>query len=767
MTNWMAREGARLADNGYHVLPVRPNDKAPATLTMGEWKEMSDWTRYCERSPTDIELDHWSSYPECSIGVAGGNVAAVDIDILDEGLSYRVAEIAAHVLGETPALRFGRKPKRLLVYRTDKPFYSMVRGKIRDPLPRSPVRCLWLPPDTGKDYQWPIGSLSELPLDQLPVITEAQALTFLDEALRILPPEMRTRARPDHQGRNIAGAKEPATREAVADALGHIPNAGPDYNYWLSIGMAIHEALAGDGLDLWHAWSSRADCYDPKQLDKKWPSFGRYAGERVGAGSLFDDARRHGWTPKPGLQLYKDEHAGLAVDFAGLVAKLDARAGRKPADPLPEPEPIRYTVPAGEPGWRRDMTGGLKLFVDHADATAISPQPWIALGAGLAAFGTLAGRRYAGPTDTRSNIYAIGIAESGGGKDYPLRCASLLLSAAELSRMIGGSKIASGQAIVSALEKQASTIFLTDEIGFLMHAVADRKRAPKHATEIIDNLTELYSASDSLFHGTAYANQKERPRIEINNPNLCLFGVTTPKVFWSALTSAHIDDGSLARFLIFQSDDDFPDRRRTVGSKIMPGELVAIARAVAAGPEGHDCFPSGETGLMSANPYRVTYRDDPAARRAAEIEDYGLELLRDQKAKGQTTSIVARLVENTFKIALIRAVSNDPAQPTIGADDLAWSFDIAKQSVDAILEAARSTIADSPEESKRKRLLKMIEDSGAAGIQREALAKTARFVRHRRDLDEMLDLLMDAEEINVLSYQPDGGGRARRTYYAI
>jgi hypothetical protein len=62
-----------------------------------------------------------------------------------------------------------------------------------------------------------------------------------------------------------------------------------------------------------------------------------------------------------------------------------------------------------------DVPGALKLFIDHCEATAISPQPFLALAAGITLIGTLAGRRYRTTTDLRTNIYAIGIADSGAG----------------------------------------------------------------------------------------------------------------------------------------------------------------------------------------------------------------------------------------------------------------------------------------------------------------------------------------------------------------
>lgn len=56
--------------------------------------------------------------------------------------------------------------------------------------------------------------------------------------------------------------------------------------------------------------------------------------------------------------------------------------------------------------------GGLTQFAAHTGASAPLPQSWLTLVAGLAMFGAAAGRRYAGPTDLRTNICVIGVADS-------------------------------------------------------------------------------------------------------------------------------------------------------------------------------------------------------------------------------------------------------------------------------------------------------------------------------------------------------------------
>ena len=79
-------------------------------------------------------------------------------------LALRIEQLARERLGDTPALRIGRAPKRLLVYRTMEPF----KGIKRHPLE---VLCLGqqfvayaVHPVTNRPYEWPEDSLADLDL---------------------------------------------------------------------------------------------------------------------------------------------------------------------------------------------------------------------------------------------------------------------------------------------------------------------------------------------------------------------------------------------------------------------------------------------------------------------------------------------------------------------------------------------------------------------------------------------------------------------------
>jgi len=112
--NFMARYGERLVSNGYAILPVAPGTKKPGRHARGQWADYPEWNRHAARG--------------CGIGIVGGSVAAVDIDIAeDPALALDIEKLARERLGDTPAARIGRAPKRMLVYRTAASFKGIKR----------------------------------------------------------------------------------------------------------------------------------------------------------------------------------------------------------------------------------------------------------------------------------------------------------------------------------------------------------------------------------------------------------------------------------------------------------------------------------------------------------------------------------------------------------------------------------------------------------------------------------------------------------------
>jgi len=70
-----------------------------------------------------------------------------------------------------------------------------------------------------------------------------------------------------------------------------------EYDGWLKIGMALHNAYEGseEGLSLFDDWSAKSDKYEAREPERKWRSFNKGG---ITIRTLFKMARDDGWTGK-------------------------------------------------------------------------------------------------------------------------------------------------------------------------------------------------------------------------------------------------------------------------------------------------------------------------------------------------------------------------------------------------------------------------------------------------------------------------------------
>lgn len=428
----------------------------------------------------------------------------------------------------------------------------------------------------------------------------------------------------------------------------------------------------------------------------------------------------------------------------GLIDKIRQKSAQRQAQPLPVEQSLL------------DVDGALKLFIDYVESTAISPQPFLALAAGICALGAVAGRRYRTATNLRTNIYAIGVADSGGGKDHARKCLKRVLVEAELTQYLGGEDIASGTAMLTALQRHPAMLFQIDEFGDWLRQVLS-ERAPTHKAQIAQRLKTLYSAAGDWVSGTEYADQKAstgKPREDIFEPHACFYGTTTPGQLWGALSgSGAMEDGLLARFLVFVSPVSYPDPRDAI--PIDPPEpLVRAFQAVAHGAGGEGNL----SGLMAPG-----IRPSPFTVPMTHEAEVAAKALRDEQVKqarkGEGTganSILARWTENSIKLALIRAVSRNPGNPIINETDIAWGRAVAEHAMRTIMREIDANAAESPFEKLTKKIMKLARRRGSI---------TKRDMNHGgitvppRDLQAALDTLVEAGQLAVRARDHGGAGR--------
>lgn len=403
-----------------------------------------------------------------------------------------------------------------------------------------------------------------------------------------------------------------------------------------------------------------------------------------------------------------------------------------------------------------DVPGLVGDIVRWLTSSARNPCPILNLGAALSYVGALAGRRYEGPTGLRTNVYVVGLAPSGFGKEHP-RAGTKALAAETntLDKFFGGNKIASSAGLRNRVKKSPSLIYMIDEFGGFMRKVTS-SHSGNHEKEIAEDLLEMTGTASSVFMGADYAQNLAQP---IYNPNVCIYGTSTPDAFWKALGSGSIADGFLPRFIVLDAGNKRPasvDPKAKVSAP--PKALVKAVQDLVAHRNGGNLNGMLQDGSRSIVPVQVAW--GAGAKRV--FDKFAASMFDEMdKADIEQEPVYARVAENAMRVATIVAVGVDRDRPEITAEIMKWGTELAHISCKMLLGQADRYVADNDGQAQYKRVLAIIGEGKRSGMRQSHLVRRLKGSIDRRRLDDILAMLVDAEEVvNVVVTPPNGGRKS-------
>jgi hypothetical protein len=363
------------------------------------------------------------------------------------------------------------------------------------------------------------------------------------------------------------------------------------------------------------------------------------------------------------------------------------------------------------------------------------PQPILALGASIAAMSAVLGRKVQTRSGLRSNLFVLGVGETGCGKDAARQCIKLLFEQIGAGKMIGES-FASGPAIEEAITRAPSCLYLIDEMGALLTQMRGGN-APTYIQQIKSVLLKVYSSSASVYHKTLRAMTKEDEVLTVVQPSLSLYATTVPSNLFGGLSSSDLRDGFLSRFLVFESDDPDPFYRETDQAPPPEGLISGF---------GHWAKPASLTQL-SPDPVVVSVTEG-----ARSVFD-GLELrLRDKRKAlrdmGQEHGPYTRVHATAIKLALCRACGIKILAPEITKEDAQWGADLAVRLTDRFIEQVGDKIADSHSQAVLNDVLSAVASYGSTGCTRAKLSSHWSARKHcRKDRNDALADLLESGRV--------------------
>jgi hypothetical protein len=397
-------------------------------------------------------------------------------------------------------------------------------------------------------------------------------------------------------------------------------------------------------------------------------------------------------------------------------------------------------------------------IVDWIVSSSSRPSRELALAATLPFVGALIGRRFASPTDLRTNFYCVGLASSGYGKDQARTQLKRLLTAAGLDKFGGPNRFMSATALRVTVMAKPSCFCMVDEFGGMMRQINDRK-AGIHNLLIRSDLLEMFSSAPTYFEGAAYAGAAPE---KIHNPNLCLYGSSTPDDFWTAVSSLNTADGLLPRFLLFNVTGPKPNR--VVASNLVydvPPALVESCRALAMAGRSAGNLSHIDNGNQASKPTVVEY----SAEAAIEVARFEALIEKNESVIAvESAPILNRAVEHAIKLALTVSVATNWEQPIITGHAMKWAVQLAWLSTCTMIAETCDRISDNSREADLKRILGHIKKAGQDGITEGTIADRCGGIDKKRRSELFEDLILAGR---IEERTTPTGGRPKKRYYPL
>jgi hypothetical protein len=395
-------------------------------------------------------------------------------------------------------------------------------------------------------------------------------------------------------------------------------------------------------------------------------------------------------------------------------------------------------------------------------ATSTKPQPELTMLAALIGMAACCEGHYHLPSGGRLNLYGVGVADTGWGKDRP-RELGIEIARAGGADLIG--KPASGQGLEDALKPYQGILCEVDEVAHLVEALNGSKK-PAYLIELSSMLLRLFSASGGTFNPRVKATSgDETPRPPIPHPCVNLLGFATPEKLGEAVDVVNIAEGLIGRFLVaFGRPGVTPRRYRKLA---LPESVTdrgqAIQRAIVVGRFDEDGIE------IQINP-------DADARLD--------ELLGEFDTKMTTASspfakaLLVRSFEKCERVAGVLAVWDNPVEPRITLEHVTWAEHFVNASDSAVLRFCGEYLHGGQVQADAALVLKMIKrvfNKEISPARKGELAYVKRgFAPHstvlraskldKRRFDDAIAYLVDLDDIHKV---PDEGVQANGRRYPV
>lgn len=421
------------------------------------------------------------------------------------------------------------------------------------------------------------------------------------------------------------------------------------------------------------------------------------------------------------------------------------------------------------------IPGELQEVVNYYNATAIKPQPQLAVLSAIAIGSTVLGRRFFTNMGNGANMYLAAVAKSSSGKEHIKTVIERVLFASGLSDLIGPPGYTSAGAVSTWLYKKPNHISMIDEFGRMLQST--NRAGNSNQMDAITELMQIYGRQMGVHMPRGYSEishiKKPRKRneqtdepvcMDVHNPSITLLGITTPSTLYESLTSGDILNGFLPRLVVVDSVYGRQVSKRRGAAQIpVPSRLVEWCKE-------HGRMIIGEGDLCSVNhpqlpPEPIIIQISEDAYTLFEAYEKECNHYQDINEHNGLDVMWGRCRENAQRLSLSVALSR--RSMVITKEDAAWAISFVKFYSERLVNESGGRISDTNFEAAVKSVYSAIEKSGPKGLTLSEISKRCRRYAGANTKERSMIIQAVVDDYGVGTYSPKHQRGVKRYAYII
>jgi len=384
----------------------------------------------------------------------------------------------------------------------------------------------------------------------------------------------------------------------------------------------------------------------------------------------------------------------------------------------------------------------------------------------LSLMSTIISRRVTDEENSSPNLYILGLAESGSGKDGPRKINRRILHQAGTecrSRELGQiafDEFASKESIEDVLKNTPTILWQKDEMDGILKSMDGHTN--DNSRKMMEILLQLFTSSNGVYTTRMKAGAES---IEtIINPSLNLFGTCLPGNFYDSMSDKMLRNGLFGRMLIVENNSERTPNPHMISNPNVPSHITDVVKywwlsgGLSDGYGGVTLAKAGETPNKRVLKYTPQAKDLIRTIQAIYDKEWNV-CQKDGDSVG--TSVWGRAYEMTRKLAMSYKISGDYQAEYIDWEAVEFSCRTIDRQCRRMLYKAREKSFGTDHEKQLNIMVEHLNRAPSKQLKRSEITAKMRHLTSK----EITDILETLEEADSVKRWKSGGSQGRKAEY--